>query len=228
VARGLFGTDPRVLALMEACLYGMRQAGARLVDVEMKSSDDFEETEREVLLHEFKAGLDTYLKGCAGVKVHSLEDVIRFNEENRERVLAFFGQERMEAAREKGPLTSKKYLAAVEKNHRLSRTEGIDAVMKNHRLNAIVLPSGGPAWLIDLVNGDGGRAWDMDSTSHAAVAGYPHVTVPAGMVSGLPVGISFIGRAWQEPVLIGLASAFEQLTRALRAPAFLPTAKIPG
>ncbi len=226
VARSLFGTDPRILAIMDSCLDGMRQAGAKLIDVDLKSSDKFSNSELEVLLFEFKADLDAYLAGCPQAKVHSMEDVIRFNQENEAHVLQFFGQERMEAAVKKGPLTSRKYLAALEKNHRLAGKEGIDAVMKTHRLAAIVLPSGGPAWLIDLVNGDGGRTWEMDSTSHAAVAGYPHITVPAGDISGLPVGLSFIGRPWQEPVLIKLAYAFEQMTQARIAPKFLRTAKL--
>lgn len=222
VARSLFGTDPRVLALMEECLEAMKKAGAKLVDVELKSSDDFGKSEMEVLLFEFKADLNAYLKRSSAA-VHSMEEVIRFNEANRARVMPYFGQDRMEGAQKKGPLTSKKYLAALEKNLRLTRWEGIDAVMKAHRLKAIVLPSGGPAWMIDLVNGDGGRSWDQDSTSHAAVAGYPHITVPAGTIFNLPVGLSFIGRAWQEPTLIGLAYAFEQLTKARKAPEFLPT-----
>jgi amidase len=226
VARSLFGADPRILALMDSCLEVMKQAGATLIDVEIKSSDKFGTSEMEVLLYEFKADLDAYLKSCTRAQVHSMEEVIRFNEQNRGRVLQFFGQERMEAAVKKGPLTSRKYLAALEKNRRLAGKEGIDAVMKKHRISAIVLPSGGPAWLIDLINGDGGRTWDMDSTSHAAVAGYPHITVPAGSISGLPVGISFIGRPWQEPALIKMAYAFEQMTRARITPKFLPTANL--
>ncbi len=196
------------------------------MDVELKSSDSFGKSELEVLLYEFKADLNAYLKRSSQTRVRSMEDVIRFNEENHARVLQHFGQERMVEAQTRGPLTGKKYLAALERNQRLAREEGIDAVMRRHRLKAIVLPSGGPAWLIDLVNGDGGRNWDMDSTSHAAVAGYPHITVPAGMISGLPVGISFIGRAWQESTLLGLAYAFEQLTKARKAPEFLPSVPI--
>jgi amidase len=213
--------------MMESSLDAMKQAGAILVDVELKSSDTFGKSELEVLLFEYKADLNAYL-GALGpeVKVHSLADVIKFNEENRAKVLPYFGQERMEAAQEKGPLTSKKYLAALEKNHRLSRAEGIDATMKKHRVKAIVCPTGGASWAIDLVNGDGGRNWDMDSTSHAAVAGYPHITVPAGYIFGLPVGISFFAKAWQEPTLIGLAYAFEQITKVRKPPQFLSTAEL--
>ncbi len=226
VARSLFGSDKHIAKIMEASLDAMKQAGATLIDVELKSSDTFGKSELEVLLFEFKADLNAYL-GALGkeARVHSLAEVIKFNEENRAKVMPYFGQERMEQAQEKGPLSSKKYLAALEKNHRLAR-EGIDAVMKKHRLGAIVCPTGGAAWVIDLVNGDGGRNWDMDSTSYAAAAGYPHITVPAGYVFGLPVGISFFAKAWQEPTLIKLAYAFEQLTKVRKPPQFLPTADL--
>lgn len=226
VARGLFGSDKRLLALMDSNLEAMKKAGAVLVEVELKSSDAFGKTETEVLHFEFKADLNAYLAGCTDVPVRSMADVIAFNNEHRAQAMPFFGQEHMEEAQKRGPLTSKKYLAALEKNHRLTRTEGLDAVMKRRRLACIVVPSGGPAWMVDHVNGDGSSNWDMDSTSHAAVAGYPHITVPAGYVFGLPVGISFIGRAWQEPTLIKLAYAFEQLTKVHKPPAFLPTANL--
>lgn len=226
VARSLFGSDKRIIKIMESSLEAMKQAGSTLVDVQLNSSDVFGKTEVEVLLFEFKADLNAYLQGCTDVNVHSMVDIIRFNEKNRSRVMPYFGQERMLAAQEKGPLRSKKYLAALEKNHRLSRKEGINAVMMKHRLNAIVCPTGGPAWIIDLVNGDGVRNWDMDSTSYPAVAGYPHITVPAGYIFGLPVGISFFAKAWQEPTLIKLAYAFEQLTKIRKPPEFPVTAKV--
>lgn len=226
VARTLFGSDKRVAKIMESALDAMKLAGAVLIDVEFKSSDSFGKTEVEVLLFEFKADLDAYLSTCTDVSVRSMADVVKFNEANRPRVLPYFGQERMEAALKKGPLTSKTYLAALEKNHRLARTEGIHAVMTKRKLDAIVCPSGGPAWMIDLVGGDGIRTWDMDSTSYAAVAGTPHITVPAGYIFGLPVGISFFAKAWQEPTLIKLAYAFEQATKMRKPPQFLPTANL--
>jgi amidase len=150
-----------------------------------------------------------------------LAELIVFNEQHKERVMPFFGQERMLAAQEKGPLSQKRYLNALARNHRLSRAEGIDAVLFKHNLDALVCPTGGPAWLTDRVNGD--HYSGPDTSSAAAVAGYPHITVPAGNLFGLPVGISFIGAAWQEPRLIKLAYAFEQAAQARQAPKFLTT-----
>lgn len=227
VARSLFGSDQRIIAIMESSLDVMKQAGAVLVDVDLKSSERFRKSEVEVMLFEFKAGLNKYLATLdAGARVYSLADVIRFNEENRGSVMPYFGQERMEQAQAKGSLRSGKYLAALKRNQRLARTEGVNAMMTKYRLDALTCPSGGAAWTIDLVNGDGACGWDMDNTSYAAVAGTPHITVPAGTIFGLPVGISFFAKAWQEPVLIKLAYAFEQLTKVRKPPRFLPTADL--
>jgi amidase len=154
-----------------------------------------------------------------------MEDVVKFNEQNADRVMPYFDQEHMIAALEKGPLTEKKYKDALAKNHRLTRKDGIDAAMRKHKLDAIVVPSGGPAWTIDLANGDSIN-WDMESTSPAAVAGYPHITVPAGYVFGLPVGISFFAKAWDDAKLIQYAYAFEQATQYRRQPRYLPTAQL--
>jgi amidase len=152
--------------------------------------------------------------------VRSLTEIIEFNERHRNEELFYFGQDILEQSEKKGPLTDKAYLDALAKNHRLARQEGIDAVMDKHNLDALVAPTAGPAWPIDLVDGDHDTG---GSSTPAAVAGYPNINVPAGFVFGLPVGISFFGRAWSEPTLIKIAFAFEQITRARKPPQFLPT-----
>lgn len=221
VARKLLGGDRRIAALLDSCLDTMRAQGAVIVDpVELPNWDRFGKTEVEVLLYEFKADLNRYLSALGPqARVRSLADVIRFNDENRARVMPYFGQERMLAAQEKGPLSSEAYRKALARNRRLTRAGGIDAALARHRLDALVVISGGPAWMIDLVNGDA-RNWDMESTSPAAVAGYPHITVPAGAIAGLPVGLSFFSTAWREPTLLRLAYAFEQARQARRPPRY--------
>lgn len=225
VARNMAGTNPRILKIFEHCIEVMKQLGAVIVDpADVPNFDKFGATEAEVLHFEFKADLNKYLKALdAHVRVHSMEDVINFNEENSDRVMPYFGQEHMLIAQEKAALSAKKYKDALAKNLQLTRKAGIDATMRKHKLDAIVVPSGGPAWMIDLANGDAIN-WDMESTSPAAVAGYPHITVPAGYVFGLPVGISFFAKAWQEADLIKYAYAFEQATQYRRQPRYLPTA----
>ncbi len=225
VARNMAGTNPRILKIFEHCIEVMKQLGAVIVDpADVPNFDKFGATEAEVLHFEFKADLNKYLKALdAHVRVHSMEDVINFNEENSDRVMPYFGQEHMLIAQEKAALSAKKYKDALAKNLQLTRKAGIDAAMRKHKLDAIVVPSGGPAWMIDLANGDAIN-WDMESTSPAAVAGYPHITVPAGYVFGLPVGISFFAKAWQEADLIKYAYAFEQATQYRRQPRYLPTA----
>jgi amidase len=152
--------------------------------------------------------------------------VIAFNNAHKSEEMPFFGQEIMELAQKKGPLTSAAYTAALAKNHRMSRALGIDAVMNLHKLDALVAPTGGPAWLIDLVNGDSGTATAPSPATVTSVAGYPHITVPAGFERGLPVGVSFFGRAWSEPTLIKLAYAYEQATKHRKPPTFAATADI--
>jgi amidase len=222
VARKYFGFNDAVDALMEQSLAVMKQRGATLVDpADIETLGKFDESELLVFMYELKADLNAYLARLGpSAPVHTLQDIIDFNNRNREKEMPYFGQDLFVKAQAKGPLTEKEYLDAVAKNHQLARTEGIDALMDKHRLDAIVAPTGGPAWLTDLVNGDhvaGG------SSNAAAVAGYPNINVTAGFVSGLPVGISFFGRAWSEPTLIKLAYSFEQATKARQAPRFLPS-----
>ena len=221
VARNFCGFNPRVDAIFEASLAVLRAAGAAIIDpANIETAKQLDEPEFEVLLHEFKADLNAYLAGLGPTApVHSLAEVIAFNEANRDRVMPYFGHEHMlmAAQRERGPLTEDKYLRALADCRRLAREEGIDATLAKHKLDAIVAPSGGPAWLTDYVNGD---HYSGGSSTPAAVAGYPSITVPAGYVFGLPVGISFIGPAWSEPALIRYAYAFEQATQVRRPPEF--------
>jgi amidase len=216
-----------VAGVLRAALDAMKHEGAVLVDpVEIASLGKFDDSEMDVMLYEFKHDLNAYL-GSAGpnVPAHSLKEVIEFNQEYADKELAYFGQDLFLSAEKKGPLTDKAYQDALAKNHRLTRVEGIDAVMEKYRLDALVAPTAGPSWLIDLVDGD----HDTGGTSSlAAVAGYPNINVPAGFVYGMPVGISFFGRAWSEPTLIKIAYAFEQTTRHRTPPRFLPTANLRG
>jgi amidase len=186
--------------------------------------DKLDEPELVVLLYELKADLNAYLaRRASNARVHSLKEVIEFNERNRVREMPFFGQDLFVKAAAKGPLADKEYLDALAACRRLARTEGIDAVMATNNLDAFVAPTGSPAWLTDLLLGDHVTG---SSSSAAAVAGYPSITVPAGFVSELPVGISFFGRAWSEPTLIGYAYAFEQARNARRRPRFAASADI--
>jgi amidase len=220
VARKYFQSPGPAAKLLESVLDQMKALGATLVDFD----DDIGKGsghEGEVLQYEFKAGVNAYLATLGPqAPVHDLQEIIEFNARHKEQELLIFGQETMIRSQARGPLTEKAYLDALESCRRLARAEGIDAVMDRHQLDAIVAPGGGPAGKTDHVYGDrnvGG------SSPPAAVAGYPNITVPAGQWSGLPVGISFFGRAWSEPVLLKLAFAFEQGTKARKPPTFRST-----
>jgi amidase len=220
-----FGFNDAVDKLMNDCIDIIKKRGAVIVDpADIPTAGKFDDSELEVLLYEFKADLNSYLAALGpGAPVKSLKEVIDFNEQYRDREMPYFGQDLFIKAQAKGPLTEKAYRDALAKNQRMSRKEGIDFVMDKNKLDALIAPTGGPGWTTDWINGDhftGGY-----STS-SAVAGYPHITVPAGYVFGMPVGISFFGRAWSEATLIKFAYAFEQATKARRAPQFLPTAKL--
>ncbi len=219
VARKYFGFNDAVDALMEQALSVIKTQGATLVDpADIPTFGKFDESELLVFMYELKADLNAYLARLGpGAPVHTLQDIIEFNERNHQKEMPYFGQDLFLKAQEKGLLTEKEYLDAVAKNHQLARVEGIDAVMDKNKLDAIVAPTGGPAWLTDLINGDHSAG---GSSNAAAVAGYPNINVTAGFISGLPVGISFFGRAWSEPALIKLAYSFEQATQARQTPRF--------
>lgn len=225
VARNMVGTDKRILKIFDSAIDVMKQLGAVIVDpANVSNFNKFGATETDVLHYEFKTDLNKYL-ASSNSKLKTMAEIIKFNEDNREHVLKYFGQEHMEIAQEKAGLRDKKYREALARNLLLTRKNGIDATMKKYKLDAIIVPSGGPSWMIDLANGDAIN-WDMESTSPAAVAGYPHITVPAGYIFGLPVGLSFFSGAWQEPTLIKLAYAFEQATKIRKSPQFLESAAI--
>lgn len=226
VARSLFGVDPGVDALMEAAIEVMKQRGAVIIDpVRMPSSGEYGNAMFEVMLYEFKAGLNAYLASLGpSAPIKSLAEAIAFNQAHADTSMPYFGQEVFLQAEAKGPLTEQAYLDARATAQRLARDEGLNKTMTDNNLDAIVGASGGPAWLTNLVGGDHFR---IGSSAAAAAAGYPIVSVPAGDMQGLPVGINFIGRAWSEPTLLKLAYAFEQATKHRKVPRFLPTLELP-
>jgi amidase len=221
VVRSQFGRHAGVDAVIETALALLRAGGAVLVDPVELDTDAAQEAELAVLLHELKAALPSWLAEFAPhAPVATLAEVIAWNERHRTDELPWFGQELFERAQHLGGLLDAGYLDALETCRILSRVEGIDRALSEHRLDALVAPTGGPAWLTDLINGDN---YGGSFSSPAAIAGYPHITVPAGFVHGLPVGLSFAGPPWSEAQLIALAHAFEAATRARRPPTFAPT-----
>jgi amidase len=225
VVRKSFGFNERVDKLMEAALDVLKKHGAVIIDpANIATAGKFDDSEFEVLLYEFKADLNAYL--CTlrpSAPVKTMKDIIAFNQKHADRELKFFGQDIMLKAEAKGDLRSPAYRRALARNHLLTRAQGIDAVMTKYKLDALIAPTGGPAWTVDYANGD---HFTGGFSSASAVAGYPHITVPAGFVYGLPVGISFAGRAWSEPKLISLAYAFEQATKHRRPPQLLAHADL--
>ncbi len=224
VVRKLAGFHDATDRLLNDAIEEIKRQGATVVDpADITTLDQLGDAEEEVLLTEFKADLNAYLAGLGdSAKVHSLQDIIAFNEAHPALEMPFFAQDQFLKAQAKGDLTQKDYLDALAKSKKLMGEQGIDAVMNQYKLDALIAPTGAPAWLTDHIDGDhdlGG------SSTPPAVAGYPHITVPMGFIAGLPVGLSFFGRAWSEPTLIKFAFAFEQATKHRRPPRFLNTAK---
>ncbi len=221
VVHKTFGLPASVDPILAEAIAALKHQGAVIVDpAEIPHADKLGEPEGVILDFEFKAGIAAYLASRGpGFPMKTLADLIAFNRANGAKEMPWFGQEIFERSVKRGPLTDAKYLAAVATCRRLSRAEGIDAIMATHRLDGLIAITAGPSWPTDLINGD---RYTGGSSSPAAVAGYPHVTVPAGWVHGLPIGLSFFGKAWSEGALLRYAYAFEQATRQRRAPQFLP------
>ncbi len=218
IARNYFGFNDRVDKLINEAIEVIKRLGATVIDTELPNKGKYDEAEFEVLLYEFKADLNSYLatRG-ANFPVKNIKEVIEFNEKNRNRELQFFNQNTMIKASKKGDLKTLAYRQALAKAKRMSQAEGIDAALLKHKLDALVAPTDGIPWLTDFLNGD---HFSGGCSTPAAVAGYPHVTVPAGYINGLPLGVSFFGAAWSEGKLIKYAYAFEQATKHRQAPTF--------
>ncbi len=225
VVRKYFGFSDGVDGILAEAIDVMKRQGATIVDpADLESFGKFDESESLVLDYELKADIEKYLARLGpSSPMKNLKDLIDFNRQNAAKEMAYFGQDVFMRAQARGPLTTREYIDALEKNHRLTRIEGIDAVMDKFKLDALIAPTGGPAWITDLVTGD---HFGGGSSNAAAVAGYPNINITAGYMFGLPVGISFFGRAWSEPTLLKIAYGFEHATQARKAPRFLPTADL--
>jgi len=219
IASDFFGFHSGVEKLMAEAFQTLKNAGAIIVEnLKFEKQAEWSKLEWQVLVSEFKADLNVYLKSRTGLKVKSLADLIEFNKTNSEKEMRWFAQEIFEEAEKTKGLEDPVYLDALSKVHELTRKNGIDFLMDKHQLDALIAPTNGPSWTIDLVNGD---HFGGGSSEPAAISGYPNITVPSGFVQGLPVGISFFGRAWSEPTLIKLAYAYEQATKHRKTPGFL-------
>ncbi len=225
VARKYFGFSDGVDGIMAEAIDVMKRQGATIVDpADIETFGKFDESESLVLDYELKADIEKYLARLGpSSPMKNLKDLIDFNNHNAAREMPYFGQDVFLRAQTRGPLTTREYIDALEKNHRLTRIEGIDALMDKFKLDALIAPTGGPAWMTDLVTGD---HFGGGSSNAAAVAGYPNINITAGYMFGLPVGISFFGRAWSEPTLLKIAYGFEHATQARKPPKFLPSADL--
>jgi amidase len=203
---------------MDEAIQKMKDSGAVIIEnLKLENRKEWGDLEWKVLLSEFKADLNAYLKTRPGLKVQSLADLIEFNKQNADTELKWFGQEIFEEAEKTKGLDDPKYIQALAKAKELSQ-KGIEKLMDQHQLDALIAPTNGPTWTIDWVNGD---HFGGGSSEPAAISGYPNITVPVGYIAGLPVGISFFGRAWSEPTLIKLAYAYEQSTKHRKVPGFV-------
>lgn len=216
VVRNYFGVNYEVDNLINKSINLMKEAGAVIVETLFKTKGEFDDSDLEVMLYEFKDGINKYLSRCSVASgVTCLADLISYNKSNKETIMPWFGQEIFEMAQNKGSLDERKYRLALKKSKKLSGKKGIDSLINKNHLDALTAPSGGPAWKTDWINGD---HFTIGSSGPAAVSGYPNITVPAGFIHGLPVGISFFGKAYSENDLIKIATAFEKLSRFRRAP----------
>jgi amidase len=221
IASEMIGFNAEVDVLFKQAVEVLKTVGAEIIEeVKFENHRKWDEPSYQVLLYEFKADLNKYLQEHPTAPVKSMEEIIEFNKKNADREMPWFAQEIFEEAQKKGDLTTEEYVKALEESKRFAGKEGIAAVMEKHKLDAIIAQTNGPAWTIDWVNGD---HFSGGSSSPAAISGYPNITVPMGYVHGLPVGISFFGKAWSEPVLLKIAYAYEQATKHRKAPGFLET-----